>query len=160
MKRDLVTEFLDYILSLPLHEQVGAYKVLGNELKKVLYEQTKRSPNIQQVYLQQLLNTSHNKLYMTAHPRLKAFIEAAVRPVNTHKNMEIRNSKRNVFCANVLESFLKAGNMKFVSLSGLVLSTLVCIYSGRSKQTGNLFTVTGAKGSYKAVNAHVLPNSK
>ena len=110
MKSDLVTEFLDYILSLPVHEQVGAYKVLGNELNKVLYGQTKRSPNIQQVDLQQLLNTSHTKLYETADPRLKAFIEAAVRPVNTHENMEIRNTKRNVFCANILEiSFLGVG---------------------------------------------------
>ena len=160
VKSEIVREFLNYILSVPVQDQVDAYKVLGNELNKVLYEQTIGVPNIQQIDLQQLLNTSHTNLYKTADPRLKAFIEAAVQPVNIQDNVDLRNSKRNVFCSNIIENFLKARNMKFVSLSGLALSTLVYIYSGRSKQTCNLFSATGAKGSYKLVNAYVLPNSK
>ena len=94
VKSEIVREFLNHILSVPVQDQVD---VLGNELNKVLYEQTIGGPNMQQIDLQKLLNSSHTDLYKTADPRLKAFIEAAVQPVNIQDNADLRNNKRNVF---------------------------------------------------------------
>lgn len=61
---------------------------------------------------------------------------------------------------HIVENFLKARNLRFVSLSGLSLLTLVYIFSGRSIQTCKLFSATGAKGTYNIVMKHVLPNSR
>ena len=55
---------------------------------------------------------------------------------------------------------LKARNLKFVSPSGLSVLTLVYLMSGRLKQVCQLFSTTGAKGSYRLVKEYVLPNSK
>ena len=54
VKSEIVREFLNHILSVPVQDQVDAYKLLGNELNKVLYEQTIGGPNIQQIDLQSI----------------------------------------------------------------------------------------------------------
>ena len=100
-------------------------------------------------------------MFENSDDQLRAFISAAViTDEQNNRNVESRNLKMMGFCSNIIENLNKARNLKFVSLSGLALQTLVYILSGRSKQTCNLFSSTGAKGSYRLVNEHVLPNSK
>ena len=135
------------------------YEVLGYKLNDALFKQTKEEIDVQRVDLQQLLQTSSTDPFENADPRLKAFIRAAVKPNERFAN-ENKNNKRLVFCSNVVENMLKARNLKFVSLSGLAVLTLVYIFSGRSRQTCSLFSSTGAKGSYRIVTEFVLPNSK
>ena len=64
-----------------------------------------------------------------------------------------------MFCYNIIENFLKARNLRFVSLSGLSFLTLVYIFSGRSVQTCKLVAATGAKGNHNIVTQFLLPNS-
>ena len=64
-----------------------------------------------------------------------------------------------MFCYNIIEHFLKARNLRFVSLSGLSFLTLVYIFSGRSVQTCKLVAATGAKGNHNIVTQFLLPNS-
>ena len=71
----------------------------------------------------------------------------------------LQTAKKKVFCSNIVENFLKARNLRFVSLFGLSILTLVYIFSGRSKQTCKLVAATGAKGNYNLVTQFVLPNS-
>ena len=155
----LVKSVLSFLVSLPATEQVETYEALGDKLNDVLFQQTKEDIDIQKVDLEKLLKTSSTDAFENADPRLKAFIYAAVKP-NERFATENKNNKRLVFCSNVVENMLKARNMKFVSLPGLAVLTLVYIFSGRSRQTCSLFSSTGAKGSYRIVTEFVLPNSK
>lgn len=158
---EVINSFLSFFLSLPKEAQTGVYEALGNDLNKVLYEETKPKTEIQKIDLEKLLKTTSKSLYEVADQRLKSFIDAAVKTDERgDRNDENRNRKREVFCSNIIENFLKARNLKYVSLSGLAVLTLVYILSGRSKQTCNLFSSTGAKGSYRLVTEYVLPNSK
>ena len=157
----IINQLLCFVCSLPSEEQISVYEGLGKELNDVLYEKTKESSPIKDIDLLELLNTSSKNLFENADYRLKAFISAAVKTdEQNNRNLESRNLKRMGFCSNIVENLYKARNLKFVSLSGLALQTLVYILSGRSKQTCNLFSSTGAKGSYRLVNEYVLPNSK
>ena len=155
----LVKSFLTFLQSLPASEQVETYAVLGDKLNDALFKQTKEEIDVQKVDLQKLLQTSPTDPFEKADPRLKAFIRAAVKTNERFAN-ETKNNKRLVFCSNVVENMLKARNLKYVSLSGLAVLTLVYIFSGRSRQTCSLFSSTGAKGSYRIVTEFVLPNSK
>ena len=157
----ITNTFLCFVCSLPPEEQMSVYEGLGKELNNVLYEQTKESTKIQDIDLLELLKTSSKDMFENADNRLKSFIFAAVKTdERNNRNHDSRNVKRMGFCSNIVENLLKARNLKFVSLSGLALQTLVYILSGRSKQTCNLFSSTGAKGSYRLVKEYVLPNSK
>ena len=155
----LIRSLLTFLLSLPASEQVEAYEVLGDKLNDALFKQTKEENDIQKIDLQKLLQTSSTDPFENADPRLKAFIRAAVKTNERFEN-ENKKNKRLVFCSNIVENMLKARNLKFVSLSGLAVLTLVYIFSGRSRQTCSLFSSTGAKGSYRIVTEFVLPNSK
>ena len=150
---------MEFFIVLPTDEQCGLYEALGNEMNKGLFETTKEKIDIQNIDIEKLLKTSSRDLYGNADQRLRAFIDAAVKTNERYAN-ETKNNKRIVFCSNVIENLLKARNLKYVSQSGLTVLTLVYILSGRSKQACNLFSTTGAKGSYRLVTEFVLPNSK
>ena len=75
-------------------------------------------------------------MYDQADPRLRVFIEEAVKTSKTEKyGTDVANTKKASFCHNIIENFLKARNLRFVSYAGLGLLTLVYIFSGRSVQT-------------------------
>ena len=97
------------------------------------------------------MKTSATELYKQADERLKVFIDAAVKTDSRYASDENKNNKRISFCSNIVENFLKARNLKYVSLSGLSVMTLMYIFSGRSKKTCNLFSTTGAKGNVRLV---------
>ena len=119
------------------------------------------TPKLENVDLAQLLESSGKDLYDAADPRLKVFIEEATKTAKTEKyGSDMSKSKKASFCQNIVENLLKARNLRFVSLSGLSLLTLVYIFSGRSIQTCKLFSATGAKGTYNLVMKYVLPNSR
>ena len=116
---------------------------------------------MEEIDITKLLNSSGKDLYEDIDPRLTGFIEEAVSTVYTNKfGSDVAKTKKASFCHNIVENFLKARNLRFVSLFGLSLLTLVYIFSGRSLQTCNMFSATGAKGTHKIVTNYVLPNSK
>ena len=150
-----------FVASVPIDQQLPMYKLLGAQLNTPLWDQSKRSPNLEHVDIAQLLTFSSQDMYNEADQRLKVFIEEAVKTSKTEKyGSEAANAKKENFCHNIIENFLKARNLRFVSHSGLSLLTLVYIFSGRSTQTCNLVAATGAKGTYKIVTQFVLPNSR
>ena len=156
----MLQTFGSFLFSLPKDQQLILYKMLGNQLNKSLKEQSEDTPKMENVDLAQLLKSSGSDLYDQADPRLKVFIEEAVKTDYTEKyGSDIANNKKTVFCYNIIEHFLKARNLRFVSLSGLSFLTLVYIFSGRSVQTCKLVAATGAKGNHNIVTQFLLPNS-
>ena len=150
-----------FVASVPIDQQLTLYKLLGAQLNSPLWDQSKRTPNLEHVDIAQLLKFSSQEMYNETDQRLKAFIEEAVKTSKTEKyGSEAANTKKENFCHNIIENFLKARNLRFVSHSGLSLLTLVYIFSGRSQQTCNLVAATGAKGTHKIVTQFVLPNSR
>ena len=160
MNLKVMEYFLDYMFKLPVSDQAVVYGALEEELNKVLLQKTKENNDIQNFDLEKLLKTSATELYKHADERLKVFIDAAVKTDSRYASDENKNNKRISFCSNIVENFLKARNLKYVSLSGLSVMTLMYIFSGRSKKTCNLFSTTGAKGNVRLVTEYVLPNSK
>ena len=157
--QSLIRSFSVFFFSLPSVEQCSMYESFGKELNTALYEQTKSKIDIQNMDIEKLLNSSSSDLFKNADERLQSFVSAAVKTDERRANEE-KESKRMVFCSNIIENLLKARNLKYVSPSGLSVLTLVYILSGRSKQACQLFSTTGAKGSYRLVKEYVLPNSK
>ena len=156
----MLQTFGSFLFSLPKDQQLTVYKMLGNQLNKSLKDQSEDAPKMEDVDLSQLLEASSSDLYNQTDPRLKVFIEEAVKTDYTEKyGSDVANSKKAVFCYNIVENFLKARNLRFVSLSGLSFLTLVYIFSGRSVQTCKLVAATGAKGNPNIVSRFVLPNS-
>ena len=153
--------FGSFFSELQTSHQIILYKILGEQLNSALYEQSQGCPKMENIDLSTLLGASGQELYDTADPRLTVFIEEAVKTLYTDKfGSDLAKTKKTSFCHNIVENFLKARNLRFVSLSGLSLLTLVYIFSGRSIQTCNMFASTGAKGSHKIVTKFVLPNSR
>ena len=159
INQSFMRSFTVFFFSLPSAEQCSVYEIFGKELNTVLYEQTKSKIDIQNMDIEKLLKSSSRDLFNNADERLKSFVSAAVKTDERRANEE-KESKRMVFCSNIIENILKARNLKYVSPSGLSVLTLVYILSNRSKQACQLFSTTGAKGSYRLVNEYVLPNSK
>ena len=126
MSMKIVKHFLDYLFKLPVSDQAVVYGALGEELNRVLLEKTKEKNDLQNIDLEKLLKTSATD--------------------SRYASDENKNKKRITFCLNIVQHFLKARNLKYVSLTGLSVMTLIYIFSGRSKQTCNLFSTTGAKG--------------
>jgi hypothetical protein len=156
----MLQTFGSFLFNLPKDQQLTIYKMLGNQLNKSLKEQSEDAPKMENVDLSQLLESSGSDLYDQADPRLKVFIEEAVKTDYTEKyGSDVANNKKTVFCYNIVENFLKARNLRFVSLAGLSFLTLVYIFSGRSVQTCKLVAATGAKGNHNIVTQFVLPNS-
>ena len=156
---NFIKAFSSFFFSLPIAEQCRLYEMFGNELNTVLYEQTKEKIDMKHMDIEKLLNSSSRNIFFNADERLKSFINAAVKTDERRAYGE-KETKRMVFCSNIIENMLKARNLKFVSPSGLSVLTLVYLMSGRSKQVCQLFSTTGAKGSYRLVKEYVLPNSK
>ena len=121
-------------------DQAVVYGALGEELNRVLLEKTKEKNDLQNIDLEKLLKTSAT--------------------YSRYASDENKNKKRITFCLNIVQNFLKVRNLKYVSLTGLSVMTLIYIFSGRSKQTCNLFSTTGAKGNVRLVTEYVLPNSR
>ena len=157
----MLKTFGSFLSDLPIDQQLIMYKLLGEQLNLPLQEQSDETPKLENVDLSQLLKSSGKDLYDAADPRLKVFIEEATKTAKTENyGSDMAKSKKASFCQNIVENFLKARNLRFVSLSGLSLLTLVYIFSGRSIQTCKLFSATGAKGTYNLVMKYVLPNSR
>ena len=157
----LLKTFGSFFSELPIDQQLILYKVLGEQLNLPLQEQSDKTPNLENVDLSQLLNSSGKEVYDATDPRLKAFIDEAIKTTKTENyGSDVAKSKKAAFCHNIVENFLKARNLRYVSLSGLSLLTLVYIFSGRSIQTCKLVSTTGAKGTYKLVMKYALPNSR
>ena len=153
--------FCTFFSDLPILQQTVVYKFLGEQLNPILYEQSQKGSSMEEIDITKLLNSSGKDLYEDTDPRLTGFIEEAVSTVYTDKfGSDVAKIKKASFCHNIVENFLKARNLRFVSLFGLSLLTLVYIFSGRSLQTCNMFSATGAKGTHKIVTNYVLPNSK
>ena len=153
--------FGSFVANLPIEQQITLYKMLGEQLNTPLKEQSKETPNLEQVDISELLKSTSQDMYDKADPRLQVFIEEAVKTSKTENyGTDLANIKKKSFCHNILENFLKARNLRFVSYSGLGLLTLVYIFSGRSLQTCKLVAATGAKGCDKIVTKFVLPNSR
>jgi hypothetical protein len=150
-----------FVSNLPIDQQLTLYKMLGDQLNKRLKEQSEDTPKMENVDIKELLKSSGKEVYDKADPRLRMFIEAAVKTDFTEKyGSDNANMKKTGFCHNIIENFLKARNLRFVILAGLSFLTLVYIFSGRSVQTCKLVAATGAKVTYKIVTQFVLPNSK
>ena len=157
----LLKTFGSFFSYLEIDQQVILYKILGEQLNTPLQEQSNNSPKMETMDLSQLINSSSKDLYDSSDPRLKVFIEEATKTARTEvSGSDTAKTKKSSYCHNIVENFLKARNLGFVSLSGLSLLTLVYIFSGRSIQTCKLFSATGAKGTYNIVMKHVLPNSR
>ena len=153
--------FGSFFSDLEVNQQIILYKVLGEQINAKLYEQTQNCIKMENVDIATLMKSSAKDIYENVDIRLKVFIEEAVNTSYTEKfGSDVAKTKKTSFCHNIVEHFLKARNLRFVSLSGLSLLTLVYIFSGRSIQTCNMFAATGAKGSHKLVTKFVLPNSK
>ena len=119
------------------------YKFLGEQLNPVLYEQSQKGSNMEDIDTTKILNSSGKDLYEDTDPRLTGFIKEAVSTVHTDKfGSDAAKIKKTSFCHNIVENFLKARNLRFVSLFGLSLLTLVYIFSERSLQTCNMFSAT------------------
>ena len=130
-------------------QQTLLYKLLGEQLNLPLKEQSSKSPNMETIDLSALLASSNKDLYENSDPRLRAFIEEAIKTEKTERyGSEVAKLKKASFCYNAVENLLKARNLRFVSLPGLSLLTLVYIFSGRSIQTCKMVSSTGAKGTY------------
>ena len=157
----LIQAFCEFFKSLPVKDQLALYKILGEQLNTPLQEQSCEAPNLENVDLAQIINSSSKEMFERTDPRLKVFIEEAVKTSRTEAyGSSQANVKKTSFCYNIVENFLKARNLRFVSYAGLGLLTLVYIFSGRSAQVCKLVATTGAKGSYTLVTRNVLPNSK
>ena len=157
----LIQTFGSFVENIPTEQQVTLYKMLGEQLNTPLKEQSKETPNLEHVDISDLLKSSSQDMYDQADPRLRVFIEEAVKTSKTEKyGTDVANTKKASFCHNIIENFLKARNLRFVSYAGLGLLTLVYIFSGRSVQTCKLVAATGAKGTHKIVTQFVLPNSR
>ena len=153
--------FGSFFSDLEVNQKIILYKVLGEQINAKLYEQTQNCIKMENVDIATLMKSSAKDIYENVDIRLKVFIEEAANTSYTEKfGSDVAKTKKASFCHNIVENFLKARNLRFVSLPGLSLLTLVYIFSGRSIQTCNMFAATGAKGSHKLVTKFVLPNSK
>ena len=157
----LIKSFGRFFSDVDSQQQTLLYKLLGEQLNLPLKEQSSKSPNMETIDLSALLASSNKDLYENSDPRLRAFIEEAIKTEKTERyGSEVAKLKKASFCYNAVENLLKARNLRFVSLPGLSLLTLVYIFSGRSIQTCKMVSSTGAKGTYNIVMKYVLPNSK
>ena len=92
----MLQTFGSFLFSLPKDQQLVLYKMLGNQLNKSLKEQSEDTPKLENVDLAQLLKSSGSDLYDQADPRLKAFIEEAVKTDYTDKyGSDVANNKKN-----------------------------------------------------------------
>ena len=81
----MLQTFGSFLFNLPKDQQLTIYKMLGNQLNKSLKEQSEDAPKMENVDLSQLLESSGSDLYDQADPRLKVFIEEAVKTDYTEK---------------------------------------------------------------------------
>ena len=102
---------------------------MGNELNQPLKNQSDKSPKMENIDLSKVLESSSGDLYEQSDPRLKVFIEEAVKTDFTEKfGSDVTKKRKKVFCYNIIENFLKARNLRFVSLAGLSMLTLAYIF--------------------------------
>ena len=125
----MLETFGSYLCSLPIEQQLILYKMMGNELNQPLKNQSDKSPKMEDNDLSKVLESSSGDLYEQADPRLKIFIEEAVKTDFTEKfGSNVTKKRKKVFCYNIIENFLKARNLRFVSLAGLSMLTLAYIF--------------------------------
>ena len=92
----MLKTFGSFLFRLPKDQQLIVYKMLGNQLNKSLKEQSEDTPKMENVDLAQLLKSSGSDLYNQADPRLKVFIEEAVKTDYTEKyGSDVANNKKN-----------------------------------------------------------------
>ena len=72
-----------FVASVPIDQQLTLYKLLGAQLNSPLWDQSKRTPNLEHVDIAQLLKFSSQEMYNETDQRLKAFIEEAVKTSKT-----------------------------------------------------------------------------
>ena len=161
LNSSLIKNFLAFFTQVEEKEQVPVYEKLGNLLNQGFFKQSCSFPAVKDLDLVSLIKFSTETIYNETDARFKALIEEATRMSFKYREKTkeaIAHQKNSLY--NIVENVLKARNQKCVTPSGLSLLTLVYIFGGRSKLICNMFSSTGAKGTYNLVHDQILSNSK
>ena len=95
-----------FVASVPIDQQLPMYKLLGAQLNTPLWDQSKRSPNLEHVDIAQLLTFSSQDMYNEADQRLKVFIEEAVKTSKTENmDLKLQMQKKRTFATISLKRF-------------------------------------------------------
>ena len=161
LNTNLINSFLNFFTKIDEKEQIPVFQRLGKLLNQGFYHQSCSFPAVADLDLVSLLKFSTESLYNATDVRFRALLEEATRITFQYRDKTVEavvHRKNSLW--NIVENVLKARNQKCVTPSGLSLLTLVYIFGGRSKLLCNMFSSTGAKGSYNLVKDKVLENSK